>query len=99
MSSFKWSATATGDLQRIAEYIRDTYPAQEHRTISTIINKANFLTQHPRLGQRRETDEMGTELRTLLVSKRYRVLYEVTFADDVEILQVIDLRSDQDYYR
>jgi len=99
MSSLKWSATVSDDLQRIAEYIREYNPAKEQETVGFIIDKTNILLQYPRVGQRRETAANGTELRTLLVSKRYRVLYDVTLADDIEILQVLDLRSDQSFYR
>lgn len=99
MSSLKWSATASDDLQRIAEYIREYNLAKEQETVGFIIDKTNILLQYPRVGQRREIAANGTELRTLLVSKRYRVLYDVTLADDIEILQVLDLRSDRPFYR
>ena len=99
MSSLKWSATASDDLQRIAEYIREYNPAKEQETVGFIIDKTTILFQYPRVGQRREIAVDGTELRTLLVSKLYRVLYDVTLADDVEILQVLDLRSDRPFYR
>lgn len=50
MSSFKWAATASDDLQRIAEFIREYNPAQEVETVSNIIEKASILRQSPRIG-------------------------------------------------
>ncbi len=94
VSSFKWSQTVAADLQRIAEFIRDFNPRLEQETVSAIIERATALRQYPRIGQRREVYENGTELRALLAGKRYRVIYEVHFNDDVEIMQVLDVRSD-----
>lgn len=92
--SFKWSQTAVDDLQRIAEFIRAFNPALEQKIVTFIIDRATILRQYPRLGQRREIRAAGTELRALLAGKPYRIVYEVQPNDDVEIMQVLDVRSD-----
>ena len=94
MSSYKWSESAATDLQRIAEFIREFNPELEQRIIGAIIERATILRRFPRLGTRREVDENGTELRTLLAGSRYRLIYQVTVANEVVILQVLDVRSE-----
>lgn len=94
MSSYKWTMGAADDLQRIAEFIREYSPATEQAVIGRIVDRADILQQHPRLGLWRELLEEGTELRSLLATPRYRVIYEVDPDDNVTILQVLDTRSD-----
>ncbi len=95
MSRPKWTSTAADDLQRIAEFIREFRPASEQAIVGSLVEKTNnLLLDHPRIGQQREVKADGTELRSLLVGKHYRIVYEVSLADKVEIMQVLDLRSD-----
>ena len=93
MSSFKWSQKATRNLQQIAEYIRGFNPAAEVVIVGAIVERADVLREYPRIGLCREVDAAGTELRALLAGKRYRTVYEVHLNDEVEIMQVLDVRS------
>lgn len=94
MSSLKWSEVAADDLQRIAEHIRAYSPKLEQTTISFIIDRADVLRKYPRIGRPWEVAIADVELRTILAGKRYRFIYQVNAQDDVEILQVLDVRSD-----
>ena len=94
MRRFRWSETAADDLQRIAEHIRAYNPGLEHSTIGFIVERADILRQYPRIGRPWETDDAEVELRTIVAGKRYRLIYQVSTQDDVEILQVLDVRSD-----
>ena len=98
MSRLKWTPTAVADLQRIAEFIREHNPAREQRIIALIIDRTGQVEMHPRSDQQREIRDDGTEIRSLLVSKHYRVKYAVAPNNSVNILEVIDLRSDYEYY-
>ncbi len=64
-----------------------------------LIAKADQLTRMPRSGQRRFTRPNGTEIRSFLLDKHHRLVYSVSVGDIVTVLQVLDLRSDQDFYR
>lgn len=100
MATVTWNRLALDDLQRIAEYIRETNPLKEQQFLGDIIKKAEQLAQQPRSGQQVANLSTATsEVRTLLVTRSLRLLYQVTPADDVFILQVLDLRSDQPFYR
>ena len=99
MSYISWSQRATKDLQKIAEFIRSYSADKEYEVTALLIASADQLRRQPYSGQKRETMLDGSELRSLLVSKKYRLVYKITLADDVEILQVLDLRSEQEYYR
>jgi len=99
VNQLKWNATALDDLQRIAEFIREHAFAKEQATISALVERTNQLRSQPRSGQKRETLSNGTEIRSLLIGKHYRLLYAVALSGDVTITQVLDLRSDQDFYR
>jgi len=95
MSRLQWSRTAVANLQHIAEFIREYSPVREQQVMESIIAGANQLATLPRSGQKREVLPSGREIRTLLVTKRYRLVYAVEVAtDDVVILQVLDVRSD-----
>jgi addiction module RelE/StbE family toxin len=99
MSHLSWSQRATKDLQKIAEYIRSYSLDKEVEVTTTLIVSADQLRVQPHSGQKRDTLSDGSILRSLLVRKKYRLVYRVTPSDDVEILQVIDVRSDYEYYR
>ena len=99
MSHFSWSQRATKDLQIIPEYIREYNADKEYEVTTTLVSSADQLRNQPHSGQQRETLLDGSTIRSLLVRKKYRLVYRVTPNDDVEILQVIDVRSDQEFYR
>ena len=99
MRRLKWNPTALDDLQQIAEYLRTQNPATEQEIMGRLIAKADQLVLMPRSGQRRETDPSGAETRSLLLDKNHRLIYSVAVNDAVTVLQVLDLRSDQDFYR
>jgi plasmid stabilization system protein ParE len=88
-------------LQNIAEHIRIYQPAKEQRFITEFIDKAeDLLSSFPHMGQLIDTlSSARQEFRTLLLYKHYRLLYEVDTDEDVSILQIIDLRSEQEFYR
>lgn len=94
MSHFSWSQRATKDLQGIAEYIRSYNAEKEYEVTTMLILSADQLRNQPHSGLKREILSDGSVLRSLLVKKIYRLVYRVTPSDDVEILQIIDLRSE-----
>ncbi|RZK30417.1 MAG: type II toxin-antitoxin system RelE/ParE family toxin [Hymenobacter sp.] len=99
MNHISWSQRATKDLQKIAEFIRSYSIDKEHEITALLVASADQLRRQPYSGQKRETMPDGSELRSLLVSKKYCLVYKITFTGDVEILQFLDLRSDQEFYR
>ena len=99
MSQLAWNPTALADIQRIAEFIREHRPGKEQAIIGALIDRARQLETQPRSGQMRTSQPDGTEIRSLLVGKYHRLKYAVAPNDDVTILEVIDLRSDHEYYR
>ncbi|RYE91326.1 MAG: type II toxin-antitoxin system RelE/ParE family toxin [Cytophagaceae bacterium] len=99
MNHISWSRCAMKDLQKIAEFIRLYNVDREYEVTALLIASADQLRRQPHSRQKRETMPDGSELRSPLVSKKYRLVYKVTLADDVGILQVLDLRSNQDLYR
>ena len=99
MSKFSWSQRATKDLQRIAEYIRGYNVEKEVEITTMLIVAADQLRAQPHSGQKRETLSDGSMLRSLLVRKKYRLVYRVASSGDVEILQVLDVRSDNEFSR
>jgi len=99
MSHLSWSQRATKDLQKIAEYIRSYNVDKELEITTMLIFSVDQLRAQPHSGQKRDTLPDGSILRSLLVRKKYRLVYRVTPNDDVEILQVIDVRSDYEFYR
>ena len=99
MGRLIWNPTAIDDLQRVAEYVREHTPLKEQSIIGNIVTRANQLENFPYSGQKSEELSVGREVRTLLVTKHYRILYEMKANDDVTILQILDLRSDQEFYR
>jgi plasmid stabilization system protein ParE len=94
MNTLRWSRVASRHLQQIAEFIRSHSPAQEVRTVDELIARADQLRALPRSGQLREQLPEGLEIRTLLVRSRYRLVYSVEEAGMVNILQILDLRSE-----
>ena len=96
MSNITWTPTALNDLQRIAEFIREVRPNQEQSIIGLLITKSEQLESFPRSGQDKEVRADGTEIRTLRVGKYHRLKYAVTSAGEISILQVFDLRSDEE---
>lgn len=100
MGSVIWTPLALDDLQHIAEYLRDTNPAKEQGIIGNIVDRADQLENNPYSGQKSSQLSTAQEkLRTLLVGKHLRLVYEVEPNEDVTILQVLDLRSDRPFYR
>lgn len=95
----RWSRVATADLVRIAEFLRETNPATESKMISQLIDKASQLEVNSRLGQVwHHAPESTAEIRTLLVGRKYRLVYEVAPAQ-IMVLQVLDMRRNNTYYR
>jgi len=100
MGNVIWTPLALDDLQHIAEYLRETNPAKEQQIIGNIVDKADQLENNPYSGQKSSQLSTAQEkLRTLLVDKHLRLVYEVEPNEDVTILQVLDLRSDRPFYR
>lgn len=100
MGNVIWTPLALDDLQHIAEYLRKTNPAKEQQIIGNIVDKADQLENNPYSGQKSSQLSTAQEkLRTLLVDKHLRLVYEVEPNEDVTILQVLDLRSDRPFYR
>lgn len=100
MGRLIWNPSALEDLQRIAEYTREFTPEKEQQLIGGLVAKADQLRTFPHIGQKQSELSGGArEVRTLLAVKRYRLVYLVAPNDDVTILQVLDLRSDQEFYR
>lgn len=73
----QWSRRATLDLQRIAEYLREQSPAREEAATSQLIASSQQLATRPRQRLRREGLAEVGEIRTLLVGKNYRLVYEI----------------------
>jgi toxin ParE1/3/4 len=81
----RWLASALGDLQEIAQYIAEDNPAAARRTIRTIREAAQHLTQHPEMGRPGRVE--GT--RELVISGTpYLMAYRVR-SRTVEILCVL----------
>ena len=101
MGNVIWNPTAISKLQDIAEHIRTYKPGKEQEFINGFIDKVeSLLSSFPHMGQLIDAlSSARQEFRTLLLYKHYRLLYKVHANDDVTILQIIDLRSEQEFYR
>lgn len=96
----RWSRVATTNLAEIAEFLRGTNSATEKQTISLLIVKANQLETNPQMGQIwPHAPASPAEIRTLLVGRKHRLVYEVVSPTQVVILQVLDMRRNNTYYR
>ena len=95
----QWSRRATTDLQQLAEFLREQSTEREAAITTQLITSSQQLAAQPRLGQRREVPEETGEIRTLLVSKTYRLVYEIIDEERVIILQVLDVRRNNTFYR
>lgn len=96
----RWSRVATTNLVELAEFLRENSRASENKTISSLIEKANQLESNPQMGQIwPHAPESPAEIRTLLVGKNYRLVYEVVSPTQVVILQVLNMRRNNTYYR
>ncbi|WP_375419315.1 type II toxin-antitoxin system RelE/ParE family toxin [uncultured Hymenobacter sp.] len=96
----RWSRVAANNLAEIAEFLRETSATAETQTISLLLEKANQLETNPQSGQLWvHAPERQAEIRTLLVGKKYRLVYEVVSPTQVLILQVLNMRRNNTYYR
>ena len=96
MAEINWTRESEVWLRDIFNYIALDDADAAARTITGIFEKAQLLTNHPRLGHRYEP-EQSREVRILL-HEHYRITYLVKADGDIDILGVFHGALDIDRY-
>ncbi len=86
MAKSTWSVQAIDDLFSIEEYLALSSKKQAELVVDAILAAVRLLEQFPELG--RVVPEMGVPNLRELIIKKYRVVYYLTFQDEVEIVTV-----------
>jgi plasmid stabilization system protein ParE len=82
-----WSRPAIDDLERLVQFLRETYPADAEATAGLIVQAVAVLRDHPCIGRPTEAS-----LHELLISRGrsgYMALYEYREATDHVIVHRI----------
>lgn len=82
------------DLQRVAEFTRQQSREKELELTTSLVKATEQLRAFPYSGSVYRASAADPESRSLLVGKMHRLVYKVDEADEVTILQVLDMRSD-----
>ncbi len=86
MAQTTWSVQAIDDLFEIEEYLSRNSKAHAVLVTDAIVEAVGLLETFPHTG--RVVPELGLQnLRELMV-KKYRVVYYLTFQDEVEIVTI-----------
>ena len=86
MAQATWSVQAIDDLREIDDYLSLTSKRHAELVVDAILEAVKMLENFPQIG--RVVPEMNVvNLRELTV-KRYRVVYYLTFQDEVEIVTI-----------
>ena len=86
MAKIRWTNEAVNWLHDIFEYISQDNPKAAHRVIEGIYNKAQILSEFPKIGHIYRIEVEG-EIRILLYG-HYRITYLLKSDDSVEILGI-----------
>lgn len=86
MAKIRWTNEAVNWLHDIFEYISQDNQKAAHRVIEGIYNKAQILSEYPKIGHIYRTEVEG-EIRILLYG-HYRITYLLKSDEIVEILGV-----------
>lgn len=84
----KWTEKAQRQLDQIFEYIAVDSKLYANRTIKKIIERADSISKHPRIG-RSVPEYERSDIREVFVHP-YRIIYQLVVKDDeIRILSVI----------
>ena len=86
-----WTDHALGQLQRVHDYIFQDSPFYAQRVSEEIVRKTERLDELPY--KNRKTPEMNDNKFREVSQYSYRILYEITGDESVNILAVIHKRS------
>ncbi len=95
MAKIRWSHEAAQWLKDIYDYIAQDNPTAAGKVVSGIYEKAQLLSDFPKLGQKYREEPEG-EIRVLLYG-HYRIAYMIT-DDYIDILGVFHGALDLDRY-
>lgn len=85
-----WSATAVGQLEKIAHYVAQTSPLHAERLINRILSHADQVAEFPESG-RRVPEGPADDVREVFEGS-YRIMYLVQ-GTRIDILTVIHARQ------
>ncbi len=84
----QWTAPATEDLLRAAEFIRQDRPAAARRLYHQLLQETRQLERTPFIG--RVVPEFGHRLLRELIASPYRIIYRIVSAEyRIEVLAVV----------
>ena len=86
MAQATWSIQAIDDLASIEDYLSASSKKQAELMVDAILQAVALLEQFPEIG--RIVPEMGLPNLRELIVKKYRVVYYLTFQDEVEIVTI-----------
>ena len=86
MAQATWSIQAIDDLANIEDYLAASSKKQAELMVDAILQAVALLQQFPEIG--RVVPEMGLPHLRELIVKKYRVVYYLTFQDEVEIVTI-----------
>lgn len=91
----QWNARARTELKSIYNYYLQNANKQiAQRIKKEILETVGYLKDHPNLGHiENKGNELNEELRSLLASKHYKVIYFID-GNHVVILSIWDVRQD-----
>ena len=84
MAKTAWSVQAIDDLSGIEDYLSASSKKHAELIVDAILQAVELLDQFPELGK--VVPEMGLPHLRELIIKKYRVVYYLTFQDEVEIV-------------
>jgi plasmid stabilization system protein ParE len=88
----RWLSIAERDISRLYDFLAEVSLNAAATRIQNIVASVTTLSDHPRIGVRR--DEYGTdEVRSLLIGD-YEVRYQI-FDDEIVILRIWHTREDR----
>ena len=94
MGKIIWTERAATHLKTIHDYIAEDSPIYARRFVRSLALATDKLQRFPRVG--RSVPEFEHSLLGLreVIFKGYRIIYQITTDDDVEILTIIHGRED-----
>ncbi|MFC5540061.1 type II toxin-antitoxin system RelE/ParE family toxin [Rhodocytophaga aerolata] len=81
-----WTEQAIDDLTNIAQYSSGYSEKYASTIVSKLFNKTNILKTMPRIG--RMVPERNSETIRELIEGNYRIIYEISSEDKIDVLTV-----------
>jgi toxin ParE1/3/4 len=86
MAQTTWSVQAIDDLSGIEDYLRASSANYAELVVDELLAKVELLAKFPEMG--RVVPEMNLPALREIIVKNYRIVYYLSFQDEVEIVTI-----------